>query len=315
MEMENQTTSVTSFVFLGFSYDPPVQFFLFLMFFLIYVVTLMGNITVLMAIRSNSNLNSPMYFFLSHLSFIDICFSSATVPKLLDNIYGSQAISFNSCLTQMFFILLTTSTECFILAAMAYDRYAAICKPLHYVQIMNRAFCRWLMGGAWAISFFHAMANTLPILKLVFCGPSIINHFSCEFPSLIVLSCTEPLLNIIMFLITGGILAFFSFLVILLSYVNIVSSVLKIHSAEARRKTFSTCSSHLIVVILLYGTASLRYVKPRSASSIIMDEYFSIQYSISTPMLNPIIYSLKNREVKEAIKKLMGYKRLLCCAM
>ncbi|XP_062992682.1 olfactory receptor 1E5-like [Elgaria multicarinata webbii] len=304
--MGNQTTSVTSFVFLGFSYDPPVHFFLFLMFFLIYVVTLMGNITIMMAIRSNSNLNSPMYFLLSHLSFIDICYSSVTVPKLLNNIYGSQAISYNSCLTQMFFIFLTGTTEGFILAAMAYDRYAAICKPLHYVQIMNRAFCRWLVGGVWAISFFHAMTNTLPILKLVFCGPNVIQHFSCELPSLLVLSCSETFLNITVFFISACILALFSFFVILLSYVNIVSSILKIHSAEARRKTFSTCSSHLIVVVLFYGTGSLRYLRPQSASSVIMNEYFSIQYSISTPMLNPIIYSLKNRKVKEAIKKLMG---------
>ncbi|XP_062992679.1 olfactory receptor 1E5-like [Elgaria multicarinata webbii] len=305
MEVENQTTTVTSFVFLGFSYDTTIQNFLFFIFFFIYVVTLMGNITIMTVIRGNSNFNSPMYFFLSHLSFIDICFSSITVPKLLDNVYGSQAISYNSCLTQMFFILLTGTTECFILAAMAYDRYAAICKPLHYVQIMNRAFCRWLVGGVWAISFFHAMTNTLPILKLVFCGPNIIQHFSCELPSLLVLSCSETFLNITVFFISACILALFSFFVILLSYVNIVASILKIHSAEARRKTFSTCSSHLIVVVLFYGTGCLRYMRPRSASSIIMDEYFSVQYSISTPMLNPIIYSLKNREVKEAIKKVI----------
>ncbi|XP_062992678.1 olfactory receptor 5G9-like [Elgaria multicarinata webbii] len=303
--MENQTTTVTSFVFLGFSYDPLIQNFLFLIFFFIYVVTLIGNITIMMVIRSNSNLNSPMYFFLSHLSFIDICFSSVTVPKLLFNIYATQAISYNSCIIQMFFIFLTATTEIFILAAMAYDRYAAICKPLHYVQVMNRVFCRWLVSGAWAVSFFQAMANTLPVLKLVFCGPNIINHFSCELPSLLALSCTETSLNTIMFLITAGILMIFSFFVILLSYINIVSLILKIHSAEARRKTFSTCSSHLIVVVLLYGTGCLRYMRPRSASSIIMDEYFSIQYSISTPLLNPIIYSLKNREVKEAIKKLI----------
>ncbi|XP_062992681.1 olfactory receptor 5AR1-like [Elgaria multicarinata webbii] len=310
--MENQTTIVTYFVFLRFSNDPPVQFFLFLTFFFIYVVTLMGNITIMMVIRGDNTLTSPMYFFLSHLSFIDICFSSVTVPKLLDNIYGNLAISYNSCLTQMFFFLLAGTTECFILAAMAYDRYAAICKPLHYVQIMSRVFCRWLVGTAWTISFFNAMANTLSALNIVFCGPNIINHFSCELPSLLVLSCTEISLSTIIFLKTGGTLAIFSFFVIFLSYVYIVSSILKIHSAEARRKTFSTCSSHLIVVILFYSTGCLRYMTP-IASSIIMDEYFSIQYSISTPMLNPIIYSLKNREVREAIKKLMGYKPLNSC--
>ncbi|XP_062992680.1 olfactory receptor 10A7-like [Elgaria multicarinata webbii] len=307
--MENQTTVVTYFI-LSFSHDPPLQYFLFLLFFFIYAVTVIGNITIMMVISGNSNLNSPMYFFLSHLSFIDICFSSVTVPKLLDNIFSNQVISYNSCFTQMFFILLTGTTECFILAAMAYDRYAAICKPLHYVKIMNRAFCRWLVFGAWAIAFVYAMAITLPLLKLIYCGPNIINHFSCELPSLLALSCTDISLNIIMFLITASLLFLFSISVILLSYINIVSSILKIHSAEARRKTFSTCSSHLIVVILFYGTSGLRYLRPSSASTI-MDEYLSIQYSISTPLLNPIIYSLKNRGVKEAIKKLVGYKPLI----
>ncbi|XP_044305946.1 olfactory receptor 1009-like [Varanus komodoensis] len=313
MEIENQTTMVTYFVFSGFLYDSSVQIFLFLTFLFIYIITLMGNITIMIVIRRNRTLNSPMYFFLTHLSFIDICFSSVTVPKLLVNIYACQAISYNSCITQMFFILMTATTEVFILAAMAYDRYAAICKPLHYTQIMNKTFCRQLVSGAWAVSFFYSMTNTLPVLQLEFCGPNIINHFSCELPSLLVLSCTETFLNSITFFITAGILALVSFFVILLSYIRIVSLILKLHSAAAKRKTFSTCSSHLIVVVLLYGTGCLRYMRNSSASSVIMDEYFSIQYSISTPLLNPIIYSFKNTEVKEAIKKLMAYKLLLSC--
>ncbi|XP_042329640.1 olfactory receptor 19-like [Sceloporus undulatus] len=308
MEMENQNSTVTHFVFLGFSNEPLIQTFLFITFLLIYLITLMGNIIIMMIIRGKSSLHGPMYFFLSHLSFIDICFSSVTVPKLLANVCGNWRISYNGCITQLFFIFLLGTVEVFVLAAMAYDRYAAICKPLHYVQIMNQAFCRKLVGGAWVIAFTHASANTIPAMKLVFCGPNIIKHFSCELPSLLALSCSETFLNSVTFFISAVILISFSLFLILWSYFNIVSSVLKIHSAEARRKTFSTCSSHLIVVILYFSTGCLRNMRTNSASSIVMEEYFSIQYTISTPMLNPIIYSLKTKEVMEAIKKLIRSK-------
>ncbi|XP_025033328.1 olfactory receptor 5V1-like, partial [Python bivittatus] len=254
---------------------------------------------------------SPMYFFLTHLAFLDICFSSVTVPKLLVIFWARQSISYLGCFTQMFFVFLTGSTEDYVLAAMAYDRYAAICKPLHYVRIMNKAFCRWLVGSAWAVGLLCAMTNILPALKLDFCGPNFIRDFSCEFPSLLALSCTETSPNWMAFLISGSAVSGCSLIIILVSYIHIISTILKLNSAEAKRKTFSTCSSHLIVVVLYYGTACFRNMRPSSASSIIVDELFSIQYKISTPMLNPLIYSLKNREVKEAIKKLMGYKDLI----
>ncbi|KAM6448934.1 olfactory receptor 8H3-like [Liasis olivaceus] len=209
----------------------------------------------------------------------------------------------------------TGSTEGYLLAAMAYDRYAAICKPLHYVQIMNKVSCRCLVGGAWALGFLCAMTNILPALELSFCGPNIIRDFSCEFPSLLALSCTETSPNWFIFLISGSAVASSSLIVILVSYIHIISTILKLNSTEAKKKTFSTCSSHLIVVVLYYGTACFRNMRPSSASSVIIDELFSIQYKILTPMLNPLIYSLKNREVKEAIKKLMGYKALISCTM
>ncbi|KAM6448923.1 olfactory receptor 5BS1-like [Liasis olivaceus] len=307
--MENQTR-VTSFILLGFPGNSSVQIFLFFIFALIYVITLVGNMMIMVAINVN-HLHSPMHFFLSHLSFLDICFSSITVPKVLMNWTISQTISYKSCITQMFFILLTACTEVFLLAAMAYDRYAAICKPLHYVQIMNKAFCRWLVGGAWTMGFFYALINTFPVLKLAFCGPNIIRHFSCELPSLLALSCTETFLNQITYLIACCSVSAYSIIVILVSYTYIISTILKLNSTEAKRKTFSTCSSHLMIVILYYSTGFFRYLRPSSASSVIIDELFSVQYNISTPMLNPLIYSLKTREVKEAIKKLMGYKSLI----
>ncbi|KAM6448931.1 olfactory receptor 8H3-like [Liasis olivaceus] len=303
--MDNQTTTVTSFVLLGFSCNLSVNIVLFLVFLLIYAITLMGN---LMIMGITSHLPSPMYFFLAHLAFLDFCFSSVTVPELLVIFSASQTISYSACFSQMFFIFLMGTTEGYLLAAMAYDRYAAICRPLNYVQIMNKACCRRLVGGAWALGFLYSIINVLPVLRLSFCGPDIIRHFSCEFPTLLALSCSETFLNKLAFYMTGSAFVGSSLIVILFSYIHIISTILKLNSTEAKRKTFSTCSAHLIVVVLYYGTGCFRYMRPSSASSIIVDELFSVQYSISTPMLNPLIYSLKNREVKEAIKKLLGYK-------
>ncbi|XP_034278726.1 olfactory receptor 2D3-like [Pantherophis guttatus] len=308
METENQSTTITSFVLWGFSHNLPVNLFLFFVFLFIYVLTLLGNIVIMVV---TSHLSSPMYFFLAHLAFLDICLSSVTVPKLLEILTKRQTISYSACLGQMFFILLTGSNEVCILAVMAFDRFAAICKPLHYVQIMKKACCRWLVGGAWTICFSYAFINTFFALKLSFCRVNFIKHFSCELPSLFALSCTDTLSNWILFFITGSVIVICSFSFILFSYVHIISTILKLNSAEAKRKTFSTCTAHLIVMVLYYSTGCFRYMRPSSASSIIVDELISIQYSISTPMLNPLIYSLKNREVKEAIKKLMGYKPLI----
>ncbi|XP_003224602.2 olfactory receptor 5V1-like [Anolis carolinensis] len=308
MDKQNQTSIVTYFVLLRFSNYTAMQVFLFLVFFSVYGITLLGNFTIIIVIKCNNHLSTPMYFFLSYLAFLDICFSSVTVPKLLEILFVSQKISYNGCLIQMFCLCLTAGTETFLLSAMAYDRFVAICKPLYYVQIMNRAFCRQLVGGAWTIGTGYAMTNTLSVLKLVFCESNIISNFSCEFPSLLALSCTDTSLNAMILFITGGTVGVSSFFIIILSYSYIISTILKIHSAEAKRKTFSTCSSHLIVVILYYSMGSFRYLRPETASSIVIDTLFSIQYNIATSMLNPIIYSLKTREVKEGIKKLMGYK-------
>ncbi|XP_066485844.1 olfactory receptor 5A1-like [Tiliqua scincoides] len=312
--MENQT-SATYFVLLGFSDNPLVQIFLFLMFLCIYAATLMGNMVILMVIRTNTHLHSPMYFFLSHLSFLDVCFSSVTVPRALMSLCSSRTISYYDCIAQTFFIFLTGCTEVFLLSAMAYDRYAAICKPLYYAQIMNREFCRGLVGGSWAMGFIYSLLNTLPLLKLTFCRSNVIRNFSCEFPSLVALSCTDTFLNRVMFFMAANTVGGFSFLVIVLSYIHAIRTVLKMHSAEAKRKTFSTCSSHLIVVVLYYTSSAFRYFSSNIASSVILDELFSIQYSIATPLLNPIIYSLKTREVKEVIKKLLWYKPLMSHAM
>ncbi|XP_044839611.1 olfactory receptor 8S1-like [Mauremys mutica] len=301
--MKNQTT-VTEFILLGLSSDPQMQIFLFLLFLVIYLITLGGNIVIMVVIRADSHLHTPMYFFLSHLSFVDICYSSAIVPNMLVHFLAEhKTISVNSCIAQVFFIFLMAATEISILSAMAYDRYAAICDPLHYMNTMNKGICVHLVSGAWAIGFIDALLNTVFVLKLHFCGPNQISHFSCELPSLLQLSCTETFTNQVVLLTSAVVFGLSSFLFTLISYIHIISTILSIRSTEGRHKAFSTCSSHLIVVGLLYLTAFFQYTKPSSVSSVVLDEMFSIQYSILTPMLNPIIYCLKNKEVKTAVEK------------
>ncbi|XP_067397682.1 olfactory receptor 5V1-like [Emydura macquarii macquarii] len=302
--MENQTT-VTEFILLGLSSDPQMQIFLFLVFSVIYLNTLVGNIVIMVVIRTDSHLHTPMYFFLFHLSIVDIGYSSVTVPNMLINFLAEQkTILFNNCIAQMFLFFLLAGTEVFILSAMAYDRYLAICDPLHYVKIMSTAMCVQLVSGAWMIGFFYAQLNTVLVLRLHFCGHNQISHFSCDLPALLQLSCTETLTSQVVRLTCAVTIGVCTFLVTLISYIHIISTILRIRSAEGRRKAFSTCSSHLIVVGLFYLTAFFHYTKPSSVSSVLLDEMFSIQYSILTPMLNPIIYSLKNKEMKTALRKI-----------
>ncbi|XP_053903873.1 olfactory receptor 5V1-like [Malaclemys terrapin pileata] len=310
--MENQTTVVTEFILLGLSSDPQMQIFLFSVFLVIYLITLGGNIVIMVVIRADSHLHTPMYFFLFHLSFVDICYSSVTVPNMLMNFLAAhKTISVNGCITQMFFMLLSAGAEVFILLAMAYDRYVAICDPLRYMERMSKGICVLLVSGTWTTGFFYALLNTVFTLKLHFCGYNQIHHFSCELPPLLQLSCTETLTNQVGLLTSIVIFGSSSFLFTLISYIHIISTILRIRSAEGRRKAFSTCSSHLIVVGLLYLTAFFQYTKPSSVSSVMLDEMFSFQYSILTPMLNPIIYSLKNKEVKTAVGKMLGKIKFL----
>ncbi|XP_065270155.1 olfactory receptor 5A1-like [Emys orbicularis] len=308
MSMANQTT-VTEFILLGLFSDPQLQTFLFLVFLVIYLSTLGGNVAIMLVRRADSHLGTPMYFLLSHLSFSDICFSSVTVPKMLETLLSERkTISVSCCFAQMFFLLLSGCSEVFILSAMAYDRYAAICDPLRYMRTMSKRVCSQLVAGAWLIGSLYALINTLPLLALHFCGPNTINHFSCELPSLVALSCSETFTNNMVFLTSALTIGLVSFSLTLGSYIHILTTILRIRSMEGRRKAFSTCSSHLIVVGLCYGTGLFRYFRPNSVSSVVLDGLVSIQYSILTPMLNPLIYSLKNKEVKAALRRLLGGK-------
>ncbi|XP_053902078.1 olfactory receptor 1009-like [Malaclemys terrapin pileata] len=309
--MENRT-NVTEFILLGLSSDPQIQIFFFLVFLVVYLATLLANMVIMLVVRADSHLHTPMYFFLFHLSFVDICYSSAIVPKMLVNFLAEhKTISVNGCLAQMFFIFLPAGAEIFILSAMAYDRYTAICDPLRYMKTMSKGICVLLVSGAWAIGFTDALLNTVLALRLHFCGFNQIHHFSCELPPLLQLSCTDTFTNQVVLFTSVVILGSSSFLFTLISYIHIICTILRIRSAEGRRKAFSTCSSHLMVVGLLYLTAFFQYTKPSSVSSVALDEIVSIQYSILTPMLNPIIYSLKNKEVKTAVGKMLGKFKFL----
>ncbi|XP_066485642.1 olfactory receptor 5J3-like [Tiliqua scincoides] len=299
--MDNQTR-VMEFILLGLSSDPHFQIFLFVVFLFIYLLTLFGNLAILTAIRVNPNLHTPMYVFLSHLAFIDVAFSSVTGPKMLENFLRERkAISRPQCFAQVFFVMFLSVGEGLLLSVMAYDRYTAICHPLHYMTMMNKRVCSALVCSALLTGFLYALLNTFLLTTLQFCGPNIIHHFSCEAPQLFKLSCSNTFTNQMVIFTLGSLLGMGALLITLASYIHIISAVLKIHSTEGKRKAFSTCSSHVTIVVLYYGTIFFRYLKPTSKDSQDQEMAPSIVYFIVTPMLNPIIYSLRNQEVKRAL--------------
>ncbi|XP_046497945.1 olfactory receptor 8S1-like [Equus quagga] len=293
---------IEEFVLLGLSSDTDIQTVLFVLFLGIYLLTLMGNLMMILVIRSDSHLHTPMYFFLGHLSFLDMCYSSVTVPKMLKNFLSQKkTISVWGCITQSFFFILSGGAESCLLSAMAYDRYAAICHPLLYTVVMNRPLCTAMVSAAWMTGFLNSLVNNLCIQSLKFCGPNIISHFSCELPSLFPLSCSDPMANTILLAGSTAFLGLVTLPPILFSYSKIMFAILSISSSGGRGKAFSTCSSHLTVVLLFYGTALFRYISPPSGS--VLERVVSIQYGVITSLINPLIYSLKNQEVKAALQR------------
>ncbi|XP_004711555.1 olfactory receptor 8S1-like [Echinops telfairi] len=296
---------IAEFILLGLTGDPYVQALLFALFLGIYLLTLMGNLMMLLVIKADSHLHTPMYFFLGHLSFVDLCFSSVTVPKMLENLLSQRkTISVRCCLAQVFFVFVTAGTEACLLSVMAYDRYAAICHPLLYGQIMNKQLYMQLVWGSWGLGFLDAFINIILAMNLVFCEAQIIHHYSCEMPSILPLSCSDVSRNIIALLCSTLLHGLGTFLLVFLSYAHIISTILSISSTSGRSKAFSTCSSHLTAVTLYYGSGLLRNLMPNSGS--LVELIFSVQYTVVTPMLNPLIYSLKNKEVKAALRRTLG---------
>uniref|UniRef100_A0A8C2TN56 Olfactory receptor n=1 Tax=Coturnix japonica TaxID=93934 RepID=A0A8C2TN56_COTJA len=302
---------ITEFVLLGFPEKRGIQAALFMAFLLIYVVTLLGNAGMIMLIRLDSRLHTPMYFFLCSLSFLDICYSSSITPRVLSDLPASQkVISHSACLAQFYFYAVFATTECYLLAAMAYDRYVAICSPLLYAFSMSSRVCSLLVAGSYLAGFVNATIHTGLALRLSFCGPNLINNFYCDGPPLYAISCTDSTTNeIVMFLVVG-----FNMLItcatILISYTYILLAVLRMRTAAGKRKAFSTCASHLAAVILFYASAASMYSRPSSRHSQDLDKVAAVFYTLVIPAVNPLIYSLRNREVKDALGKVMERKRL-----
>nr|XP_009006453.1 olfactory receptor 1009 [Callithrix jacchus] len=308
MANENYT-NVTEFIFTGLNYSPQLQVFLFLLFLSFYVINVTGNLGMIVLIQLDSCLHTPMYFFLSHLSFVDICFSSVVSPKMLADFFVQRkAISFLGCALQQWFFGFFVTAECFLLAAMAYDRYVAICDPLLYSVAMSQRLCVQLVAGPYVIGFMNTMTHTTNAFCLPFCGPNVINHFFCDMFPLLSLVCADTRLNKLAVFTVAGAVGVFTGLTILISCIYILTAILRIRSANGRCKALSTCSSHLTAVSILYGTLFFIYVRPSAGFSLELNKVVSVLYTAVIPMLNPLMYSLRNKEVKDAISRTVTKK-------
>ena len=296
------THNVTEFIFLGLSPNQGVQKVCFVIFLLLYTAIVLGNFLIVLTVFASRSLCSPMYFFLSYLSFVEICYASTTAPKLISDLLAERkAISLWGCMTQVFFIHFFGGTEFFLLTVMAYDRYVAICKPLHYTTIMDRQVCAVLVGIAWLGGFVHSLVQILLIFPLPFCGPNVIDHYFCDVLPVLKLACSDTFLIGLLIVANGGTLSVLCFVVLLASYVVILLH-LRTRSSEGRRKALSTCASHITVVTLFFGPCIFIYLRP--SATLPVDKVVAIFYTVITPLLNPLIYSLRNAEVKKAVKRL-----------
>ncbi|XP_007497740.2 olfactory receptor 1020-like [Monodelphis domestica] len=308
-EVQNQT-EVKEFVLLGLSDDPELKLILFVVFFFIYMTTMLGNLGMIILIAVDSRLHTPMYFFLFSLSFVDACYSSAVTPKMLVNLLTeNRAISINGCAAQFYFFGSFLGTECFLLAVMAYDRYVAICYPLSYSVIMSEKVCFLLVATTFFAGFGNAAVHTGMTFRLSFCASNRINHFYCDTPPLLKLSCSDTRINGIVIMAFSSFNVISCVLMVLISYLFILVTILRMRSAQGRSKAFSTCASHLMAVTIFFGTILFMYLRPTSSYSMQQDKVVSVFYTVVIPMLNPLIYSLKNKDVKDALKKILQRHR------
>ncbi|XP_012516215.1 PREDICTED: olfactory receptor 143-like [Propithecus coquereli] len=303
MAVENDS-SVTEFILMGLTDQPELQLPLFFLLWVNYMVTVVGNLSLINLICLNSHLHTPMYFFIFNLSFIDLCYSFVLTPKMLVSFISERnIISFTGCMTQLFLFCFLVTSECYVLTAMACDRYVAICKPLLYTVAMSPQSCSLLMFGSYLMGFASAMVHTGCMIRLTFCDSNIINHYMCDIFPLLQLSCSSTHANELVSSIIGGTVVLVSSLVIIISYALILFNILHMSSAKGWSKAISTCGSHIITVGLFYGFGLLTHVKPTSAGSMGQGKFFSVFYTNVVPMLNPLIYSLRNKDVKLALKK------------
>nr|XP_004673086.2 olfactory receptor 4B1-like [Jaculus jaculus] len=297
-----KANNVTELIITGLFQDPEVQKVCFVLFLPVYLATVLGNGLIVVTVSISKSLRSPMYFFLSSLSLVEICYSSTVVPKFLTDLLSKiKTISLRGCLAQIFFFHFFGVAEILLLVVMAYDRYVAICKPLHYMNIMSRPLCHMLVAGSWLGGFVHSIIQVLITIQLPFCGPNVIDHYFCDLQPLFKLACTDTFIESVTVMANSGLIALCSFLVLVTSYVIILVSLRK-RSAEGRRKALSTCASHIAVVILFFGPAIFLYMRPSSTFTV--DKLVAVFYTVITPMLNPIIYTLRNAEVQISMRKL-----------
>ncbi|XP_036117079.1 olfactory receptor 1J4-like [Molossus molossus] len=306
MRPENQS-SVSEFLLLGLPIRPGQQGVFFTLFLGMYLTTVLGNLLIILLIRLDSRLHMPMYFFLSHLALTDISFSSVTVPKMLISMHTqNQSIPYAECIAQMYFFIFFTDLDNFLLTSMAYDRYVAICHPLHYMTIMRERLCTLLVAGSWILSCASALSHTLLLAQLSFCADDTIHHFFCDLGALLKLSCSDTFLNDLVIFTVGVAVITLPLMCILISYGHIGATILKVPSTKGTCKALSTCGSHLLVVSLYYGTIIWLYFIPSSSTSSNKNIIASVMYTVVTPLLNPFIYSLRNRDMKGALEKLFS---------
>ncbi|XP_042538713.1 olfactory receptor 150-like [Dipodomys spectabilis] len=301
-------SAVTEFVLAGLTEKPELQLPLFLLFLGIYVLTVLGNLGMIALIALSSHLHTPMYYLLSSLSFIDVGQSTVITPKMLASFVAENTISYPECMAQLYFLCVFAIAECHMLSAMAYDRYVAICKPLLYNATMSHGVCVWMVAGVYSVGLIGATAHTVFMLRLNFCQADVINHYFCDLFPLLELSCSSAFVNEVVVLCFSAFNIIVPSLTILGSYIFIIAGILRIRSAQGRSKAFSTCSSHISAVLVFFGTLAFMYLQPSSVSSRDQGKVSSVFYTIIIPMLNPLIYSLRNKDVKIALKKLLGKK-------
>ncbi|XP_049993340.1 olfactory receptor 5B3-like [Alexandromys fortis] len=303
--MEN-STEVTQFILMGLTSAPGLQFPLFITFLLIYTTTLVGNLGMFLLIFFDSRLHTPMYFFLGNLSLVDFCYSSAVTPTVMAGFFlREKVISYKACAAQIFFFGSFGTVENFLLASMAYDRYAAVCKPLHYATTMTTTVCAWLVTSCYVYGFLNGSIYTEDTFRLSFCGSNVVHHFFCDVPAVMVLSCSDRRVNELILIDLASFNIFLALVVIIISYTFIFITILKMHSGRGYHKAISTCASHFTSVSIFYGTLIFMYLQPSSSHSMDNDKVASVFYTMVIPMLNPLVYSLRNKEVINAFRRMV----------
>ncbi|KAM9311414.1 olfactory receptor 2D3-like [Gastrophryne carolinensis] len=307
--LRKNNSAVTEFILLGLSNDPTIQIVLFITFLAMHLIILAANSLIILATITDAKLQTPMYFFLTNLALVDIIFSSTIILRMLrDLLAAKRIIQYGECVAQMYIYLTVGSTECLLLVVLAYDRYIAICYPLHYTTIINRSACIKIAVGSWIGGFLFICPPVTLTWSLDFCGPNVINHYFCEMPEILSLGCGDVMMVEFVIFVIASIILLLPITFIVMTYILIIRNIFKLSTYEGRRKTFSTCGSHIIVVTMYYGSSVAAYMKPRSKSSADTDKLFAIFYNTVTPMLNPLIYTLRNKDVKAALRsfKLIG---------